>query len=134
MLGTDNKSLGSRPKTKKVNEGNTMSTDVLEARDLLRGAFPLGRYGKLDNVFFEACKFVNRFVQKEFTQRRARSIWEGTARRIDAEEMDALRRAAIEESKREQSELRARLAALDAKLARVDAASTRTPVAADRRP
>jgi hypothetical protein len=132
VLGTDNKSLGSRPKGK--NEGNTMSTDVLEARDLLRGAFPLGRYGKLDNVFFEACKFINRFVQKEFTQRRARSIWEGTARRIDAEEMDALRRAAIEESKREQRELRARLAALDAELARIDEALASAPVAADRRP
>ncbi|WP_234835844.1 hypothetical protein [Sinorhizobium meliloti] len=132
MLGTDNKSLGSRPKGE--NEGNTMSTDVLEARDLLRDAFPLGRHGKLDNVFFEACKFVNRFVQKEFTQRRARSIWEGTARRIDAEEMDALRLAAIEESKREQRELRARLAALDAKLADVDEALARSQMAADRRP
>lgn len=134
MLGTDNKGLGSRPKEKILNEGGDMSADVLEARDLLRVAFPLGRYGKLDNVFFEASKFINRFVQKEFTQRRARSIWEGTARRIDAEEMDALRAAAIEESKREQRELRARLAALDAKLARVNAAPARSSVAADRRP
>ncbi|KQY78626.1 hypothetical protein ASD52_01910 [Ensifer sp. Root142] len=134
MLGTHDKPLGSRPKARIVNKGNDMSADVLEARDLMKGAFPLERYGKLDNVFFEVCKYVNRFVQKEFTQRRARSIWEGTARRIDAEEMDALRLAEIEESKREQRELRARLVALDAKLARVGAAAARTQVAADRRP
>lgn len=134
VLGTDDTRLGRRPKAKKLNKGNAMSTDVLEARGLMRSAFPLRRYGKLDNAFYEACKFVNRFVEKEFTQRRARSIWEGTARRIDAEEMDALRLAEIEESKREHKELRARLAALDAKLARVDEALARAKVAADSRP
>ncbi len=49
--------------------------------------------------------------------RRVRSIWEGTARRIDGEEKDALRRAKLEEARREQQLLRARLAELDAALA-----------------
>lgn len=132
MLGTDDTSLGSRPKVQKVNKGKAMS-DVFVAQGLLRDAFPLRRYGKLDNVFFEACKFVQRLVNKDFTQRRARSIWEGTARRIDAEEMDALRLAVIEETKREQRELRARLATLDAQIASFDAAKAEKAVAARRR-
>lgn len=132
MLGTDDRNLGSRPKAHKGKKGKAMS-DVFVAQGLLRDAFPLRRYGKLDNVFFEACKFVNRLVNKDFSQRRARSIWEGTARRIDAEEMDALRLAVIEESRREQSELRTRLAALDAKLAGVDAAVASASMAAHRR-
>ena len=133
MLGTENKNLGDRPKGEKIGKDNKMSTDVFEARQLLQTAFPVRRYGKLDNVFFEACKFVNRFVSKEFTQRRARSIWEGTARRIDAAEMDALRLAIHEEMKREQSELRARLAALDASLARVGQAEAGASLAKGRR-
>ena len=68
----------------------------------------------------EAQRFLNRTVVKEFTHRRARSIWEGTARRVDGEEIDALRLAALEEHKREQRELRTRLASLDAMLASVD--------------
>ena len=54
--------------------------------------------------------------------RRVRSIWEGTARRIDGEEKDALRRATLEEAKREQQFLRTRLAELDAAIAAVDQA------------
>jgi len=94
---------------------------AIEARVLLRDAFPLARYGKLENVFYQAVKFVAPRVEKAFTPRRARSIWEGTARRIDSDEMDALRAALIEESKIEQQQIRARLASLDKKIADYEA-------------
>jgi hypothetical protein len=93
-----------------------MST-VFEARDIFIQAFPPRRYGKLDNVFYQAVRFISPRVHKEFTVRRARSIYEGTARRIDSEEMDALRAARIEELKREYTETRARLEILDRKIA-----------------
>lgn len=128
MFGYKPTHLGSHPKGQKVNKVNKMS-DVFMAQSLLKDAFPLRRYGKLDNVFYESCKFVNRLVRKEFTPRRARSIWEGTARRIDAEEMEALKAALLEESRAEQRELRARLAALDEALALREADFNRTQMA-----
>jgi hypothetical protein len=127
VLGSNDKDQGSYPKAKE-GRGKVMS-DVFAAQSLLRDAFPLRRYGKLDNVFFEACRFVNRLVHKDFTPRRARSIWEGTARRIDAEEMEALKAALMEEGHREQRELRARLASLDEKLAGYAAAAHRETMA-----
>lgn len=127
MSGYDNKSLGDRPKQKR-NKGKSMS-DVFAAQSLFREAFPLRRYGKLENVFYESCRFINRLVHKDFTHRRARSIYEGTARRIDAEEMEALKAALMEESHREQRELRARLASLDEKLAGYEAAAHRETMA-----
>lgn len=90
---------------------------VLEAQGLFRQAFPATRFGKLENVFYQAKRWVNPRVEKDFTERRARSIWEGTARRIDSDEMDALRAAVYEETRREQRELRARLEKLDEILA-----------------
>jgi hypothetical protein len=90
---------------------------TVAARELMRDAWPIQRYGKLDNVFYQAVRFISPRVAKQFTPRRARSIWEGSARRIDSDEMDALRAAIIEEAHREQQELRARLAALDKKVA-----------------
>lgn len=89
-----------------------------EAKVLMQGAWPIRRFGKLDNIFYHAVRFISPRVTKQFTPRRARSIWEGTARRIDSEEMDALRAAIIEEAHREQQELRARLADLDKKSCR----------------
>lgn len=128
MLGSDDRALGDCPKEKKLTQGKAMS-DVFAAQNLLREASPLARYGKLDNVFFEACRFVNRIVAKDFTLRRARSIWEGTARRIDAEEMKALEQALVEESRREQIELRLRLASLDEKIAAFEATAHRETLA-----
>ena len=46
--------------------------------------------------------------------------------------MDALREAVREEARREQIELRTRLASLDEKIAAFDAATSRQAVAADR--
>ena len=113
------------PKHDKIlsNRDKSMS-DVFYAKSLFEEAFPLRRYGSVKAMLYEAHKFVSRRVHKEFTPRRARSIWEGKARRIDGEEMDALRAAVIEESKVEQRELRSRLAALDEMLASIDANET----------
>jgi hypothetical protein len=130
VLGTNDRNLGRRPKGNEKDRTKAMS-DAYQAQALLRGAFPSRRYGKLDNVFFEAARFINRHVRKQFTERRARSIWEGTARRIDSEEMEALRLAQIEETRREQRDLRARLAALDEMLANVDAALAGASVAGE---
>lgn len=102
---------------------------AIEARILLRDAFPLARYGKLENVFYQAVRFIAPRVEKDFTQRRARSIWEGTARRIDSDEMDALRAALIEESRIEQQQLRARLASLDETIAAFEATAHRQEMA-----
>lgn len=96
---------------------------VFEAKDTFRAAWPISQYGKLDNVFYHAVRFVAPRVSKEFTKRRARSIYEGTARRIDSEEMDALREAEREQARIEARELRARLALLDEKIASFSAAS-----------
>lgn len=124
MLGTHDACLGSRPKAQNNNKGREMK-DVLVAQRRMREAYPLARYGKLDNVFYEACRFINRLVHKDFTHRRARSIWEGTARRIDAEEMEALEAAQMEEARREQRELRQKLSDLDQRIAAFDASSSR---------
>jgi len=120
-------SLSSDDKAK-INRKKGMS-DICVAQSLLRDAFPSRRYGKVEAAFYEAHKFISRRVRKDFTMRRVRSIWEGTARRIDSEEMDALREAVKEEARREQIELRTRLAVLDAKIASYDALSNRAALA-----
>lgn len=130
VSSNENKFLSNVDKAKR-NRKKGMS-DVCIAQGLLRDAFPARRYGKVEAAFYEAHRYISRRVRKEFTMRRVRSIWEGRARRIDSEEMDALREALIEEHKREQQELRARLAALDATIATFDAATAGKAMAADR--
>lgn len=120
MLGHDDKKLGRRPAGVSKRRKKVMSSAIFEARDLFREAFSLRRYGKLDNAFYHAVRFISPKVEKDFTVRRARSIYEGTAKRIDSEEMDALREALIEEMRREHQETRDRLAALDKKIAALD--------------
>lgn len=112
----------------KSNRAKLMS-DIFYAQNLFREAFPERRYGSVKAALYEAHRFLSRKVTKEFTYRRARSIHEGTARRIDAEEMEALKLALIEESKREQQTLRARLASLDETIAAYEATAHRTKVA-----
>jgi hypothetical protein len=113
VLQTEFKNVGSQPTQ---NKGRDMNP-TLAAKGLIRKAYPLGRYGKLENIVHHVVRFISPRVTKDFTPRRARAIWEGAARRIDSDEMDALREALFEEQKREQKELRARLAALDEILA-----------------
>lgn len=110
------------------NKGKRMS-DVFYAQNLFREAFPQRRYGSVKAALYEARRSISRRVQKEFTDRRARSIWEGTARRIDSEEMKALEAALLEEHRREQAELRSRLATLDETLAAREAAAHRATLA-----
>lgn len=118
MLGDNDKTLGSDPKA--PNRKTVMST-VCEARNEFLQAFPRHRYGKLDSLFYHAVRVIAPKVNKQFTVRRARSIYEGTARRIDSDEMDALRAARIEELKREHRETRARIEILDRKIASLGA-------------
>lgn len=113
MLRINNKSLRHSRKGKKMN-------DVLEAQSLFKEAFPLRRYGSVKEMINAAYRSMAPRLSKEFTHRRIETIWQAKARRIDGEEKDALRRAVIEENRREQQELRARLASLDARLAAVD--------------
>ena len=120
MLSKRDKDLSNRDKK---------MSDVFYAQNLFREAFPEQRYGSVKAALYEAHRFLSRKVTKEFTYRRARSIHEGKARRIDAEEMEALKLALIEESKREQKHLRARLASLDEKIAAFEAAAHSKEVA-----
>ena len=108
---------------KRLSTKDKAMNDTLRAQQLFFEAYPDIRYASVKELYREAHKFISKHVTKDLTFRRVRAIKEGKARRIDGEEMDALRLAVIEESKREQKQLRARLAALDAKLASIDPAS-----------
>lgn len=109
---------------------NVGMSDTVYYQDALRDAFPKTRYGGAKGAIYAAYRFIAPKVTKQFTERRARSIWEGTAARIDAEEADAIRLAQIEEIRRERSELRARLARLEEAIAMVDATEVGAAVAA----
>ena len=106
MLGTSDK--------------ETSVSDTVFHSALIREAFPKERYGGAKSAIFAAFRYIAPKVTKQFTERRARAIWEGTARRIDAEESAVIRRAQLEEARREQQELRDRLLRLDAALAVAD--------------
>lgn len=88
----------------------------------LREAFPRDRHGAAKSAIYAAYRYIAPKVRKQFTERRARSIWEGTAARIDAEEARVIEQAKIEEARREYQELRTRLARMEASLAVVDEA------------
>ena len=100
-------------------------SDVVLAQGMIREAFPKELYGGYKAAVYAAYRFISPRVGKRFTERRARAIWDGEARRIDMEEADALRAALIEEAKNETARLRARLAALDEKIAAFDAGTAR---------
>ncbi len=105
------------------------TTDNAAARSLFDEGFPVRRHGSAKAAINAAYRFMSAKLAKQFTYRRARSLKEGTARRVDSEEMDALRLAVLEENRREQQELRARLAALDEILAAADPSSSRASMA-----
>lgn len=97
------------------------SCDTTLYSAMMREAYPVPRrYSSVKEALNEAVRFISPRVRKEFTHRRARSIWEGTARRIDAEEAAVLGQAKIEEARREYRELQSRLAKLEASLAMAD--------------
>lgn len=99
-------------------------SDTISAQDLMQQAFPTRRTGSVKASIYEAYKLIRPMLIKEFTPRRARSIWEGKARRIDGEEMDALREALRLEALREHKEITERLAELDAAFALFDKGET----------
>jgi hypothetical protein len=109
-----------RDKVLSKSDKSASMSDTAYHMNLMREAFPRQRHGGAKAAIYAAFRYVAPKVQKPFTERRARSIWEGTARRIDAEESTVLRRAALEEARREQAELRDRLSRLDTALAAVD--------------
>lgn len=100
---------------------NLGMSDTAYYRNELRAAFPRARYGGAKAAIYAAYRFMAPKVTKQFTERRARSIWEGTAARIDAEEARIIAIAKIEEARREHRELSERLSNLDAQLASLDA-------------
>lgn len=83
----------------------------------MQEAFPRERHGSVYAAQYAAFSYLRGSLAKSVTFRRARSIWEGKARRIDAEEADALKRAKYEEARRAREELTDRLSRLDAELA-----------------
>lgn len=100
-------------------------SDTTFAKGAIQEAFPTRRFGSAYAAQHEAYKFLRKNVGKQMTMRRIRSLWEGTAKRVDGEEKDALRWAKIEEAKREQKELRERLAKIDAALAAINSSEDR---------
>ena len=68
-------------------------SDVAMAQELMQEAFPPSRYGNVKASIWAAYRSL-----KLATERRAETIWYGTARRIEAAEMDALR---LERAKQE---------------------------------
>ena len=104
--------------------------DTIEARNLMHDAFPTRHTGSVKASIYEAYRALKPMLIKDFTPRRARSIWEGKARRIDGEEKDALRLLKIKEARREREEVSQRLAQLDAALAILDQAKAGHQMAA----
>lgn len=135
MLGNEDKNLGEYDKNlgrydKPLSRIRSCVMSIpMTAKEMFREAFPVRRYGKLDSIFYHAVRFIGPRVEKEFTTRRARSLWEGTARRIDTDEMDAIRAALMEERLREQRELKQRLVSLDEKIASFSAVGASEAVA-----
>lgn len=124
-----------RPKSLSKEDKDQMS-DVAYAQSLLREAFPARKYGKVDAALYAAYRFMKPLVEpridREFTMRRVRSLHEGSARRVDGAEMEALKRAQIEELRRERRDIIERLEILEKAIAVVDQVSAREAMAAGR--
>ena len=95
-------------------------SDTVYVHETVTQIYTVKRFGSKKNAQYAAWDFLRQRVQKELKQRRVRAFFEGKAARIDGEEKDAVRAAQIEETRNEQRELLARLAALDAALAAID--------------
>jgi hypothetical protein len=106
-------------------------SDTAFVQETLTGIYTVKRFGSVKAAQFEAWDFLRKRVrEKPLKMRRVRTFFEGTAKVVRGEEKDAVRAAEIEEARREQSELRARLARLDAALALADEAFHRETRAA----
>ena len=90
MLEKLAKSLENLSKTESP-QGGPMN-DATTASEYMRDAFPVSRYGNARAATWSAYQKL-----KLATERRAKAIWNGEARRIDAHEMDALKKAVLDE-------------------------------------
>lgn len=104
---------------------NAEMTDAAIAQDLIREAFPTSKWGTVQAACWQAFRKL-----KLASERRARSIWNGEALRIDAWEMDALRREAHRQTRAEYDRLKTRLVAMEAALRSTDPAFYRDDIAA----
>lgn len=96
-------------------------SDTAFVQETLTEIYTVKRFGSVKAAQFEAWGFLRKRVkEKPLKMRRVRAFFEGKAKIVRGEEKDAVRAAQIEEAKREQQELRARLARLDAALAVAD--------------
>jgi len=96
-------------------------SDTVLAHSLIKEAFPESIYGNRKSALYAARRFLNKHTIKDITERRVRSLWENTARRVDGEELDALRKAQLRKLVHEQKQLRTRLDTLDQVLATINA-------------
>lgn len=101
------------------------------AQELLQEAYPVraGRNAKAAiGEAFEALKRRERSLpssiiqerERQWTERRVRSLWERTARRVDHYEIQDLTAVAVEEARLERQRLRVREARLEAIIASAD--------------
>lgn len=111
-------------------------TDGTYAQELLHEAFPIRKGRNITAAIgeaFEALKRRERSLPKEvlrerdrqWTERRVRSLWSKTARRVDHYEIQDLTAIAVQEARHERQRLREREARLAAFLAREDAVADR---------
>lgn len=118
MRSFEDKDVSKRDKRK---QGTTME-DVLEAQHLLHEAYPdLKARIRVKDALWRAYTFLKPIVEartkRVYTIRRVRATHEGTLRRVDNAEIEALRLAVLKEAMNEQTKLRSRLAELDARIA-----------------
>lgn len=113
---------------KNVSSKDKAMSDTIRAQRLFLEAYPDVRYESVKEQYRAAYRFLSTQISKTLTYRRLRAIREGKARRVDGEELDALRLAVIEEGRNEARTLRARLASLDEKISAYEAFAHRQEV------
>lgn len=110
---------------KSLSERDKAMSDIAFAQELINEAFPRQKYGKASAAAYAAYRFLKPLVEprieRPFTERRVRSLYEGAARRVDGAELEALKAAKFQRMRDEQKELRERLSRLDVELAEISA-------------
>lgn len=82
-------------------------TDAMRAQELIQFCFPEKEHGTA-----ERAQDVAKRTLGLKTLRRARAMWNGEARRVDAWELDALREAELEQARKEYVGARNRIEAI----------------------
>ena len=123
-----------RKDVRKSRKEKTMSS-VAEAHDIAQRVWDTKRTGSVKASVTAIKKFIEKRLSDEylekrpFTYRRAETIWQGSLKRVDPEELDALRQAEIEEAWNEHRTITARLVELNAIIADADKAYHRQALA-----